>query len=62
MDEEMESKAVDVVRKRDGVMLILEENVLNAASAYAPRVGCEEKDKQVFRRDMDEVRCKEYTK
>jgi len=37
------------------VKFVLEEKVLNAISAYAPQVGCEERQKEQFWREMDEV-------
>ncbi|XP_050528181.1 uncharacterized protein LOC126898283 [Daktulosphaira vitifoliae] len=57
MDEEMKSK-VEIARNSDRIMvvkLIFEEKVLNVISAYAPEVGCDEINKEVFWREMDEV-------
>jgi len=51
MDVKMKSKLVGVARKSDKVIvvkLIFEEKVMNVVSAYAPQVGCEEKEKEVF--------------
>ncbi|XP_050523222.1 uncharacterized protein LOC126895426 [Daktulosphaira vitifoliae] len=58
MDEEMKSKVVEVTRNSDRIIvvkLIFEKKVLNVISAYVQQVGCDEIDKEVFWREMDEV-------
>lgn len=54
----MKNKLVDVAWKSDReivVKLVFEEKVLNVVCGYALRVGCEEKDYDVFWQEIDGV-------
>jgi len=58
----MKSKVVDVVKKNDRVIvvkLIFKEKALNVVNAYAPQIGCEEKDNKCFSKRWKRW-CKEY--
>ena len=58
VDEKMKANVVGVVRKSDRVIivkLVLGSKVLNVVSAYAPQIGCEERLKEEFWQDMDEI-------
>ncbi|KAI5104291.1 hypothetical protein C0J45_5917 [Silurus meridionalis] len=58
LKEEYSKSVVEVKRVSDRVMhvkLEVEGVMINVISAYAPQVGCEMKEKEKFRSELDEV-------
>eukprot|EP00262_Sarcandra_glabra_P012088 TRINITY_DN3039_c0_g2_i3.p1 TRINITY_DN3039_c0_g2~~TRINITY_DN3039_c0_g2_i3.p1 ORF type:complete len:402 (+),score=55.32 TRINITY_DN3039_c0_g2_i3:275-1480(+) len=57
-DKDLKDKIVEVKRKNDRIMMvkiILDKEILNIISAYAPQVGLRENVKQEFWQSMDEL-------
>ncbi|XP_066958896.1 craniofacial development protein 2-like [Macrobrachium rosenbergii] len=58
VNSELKEKVVEVKRSCSRIMkvkLMLSEEVLNVISAYAPQAGCDEEEKSMFWRELDEV-------
>ncbi|XP_066947036.1 craniofacial development protein 2-like [Macrobrachium rosenbergii] len=58
VNSELKEKVVEVKRSGSRIMkvkLMLSEEVLNVISAYAPQAGCDEEEKLMFWRELDEV-------
>lgn len=55
----MKVRVVEVVRKSERVIMVinvvLEDNLLNIISAYAPQVGLEESQNKGFWQDMNDI-------